>query len=112
MHAWGVTHGDLKGSNLLVVETEGGVKTYVIDMDGVQISRHAPPSGCVGDLARLATSLQAHPWVPRTVCCRFLRAYARQFPPGTIAWKELWHKAERASRRITGRKRRRKEVVL
>lgn len=112
MHAWGVRHGDLKASNLLVVESPQTVRAYVIDLDDVRIGRRIPPANSLADLARLAAGLEAHPWVSRTFGCRFLRAYARQFPPGAIDWKALWRQTARACGQITRRKHRRQETVL
>jgi tRNA A-37 threonylcarbamoyl transferase component Bud32 len=112
MHARQVTHGDLKGSNLLVVEQEAGVQTYMVDTDGVRIADRLTPRQRAVDLARLAVSVEAHPWVSRTVHLRFLRAYAREFGPREVSWKSLWHDVSRRSRQITRRKQRRGEPVL
>ena len=112
MHARQVTHGDLKGSNLLVVEKDAGVQTYLVDTDGVRIADRLTPRQRAVDLARLAVSVEAHPWVSRTVHLRFLRAYAREFAPQEVSWKSLWHDVSRRSRQITRRKKRRGEPVL
>ncbi len=112
MHARGIAHRDLKAANLLVVERPEETATYLIDVDGASIGRRVSPRRRATDLARLAAGLEAHPWVSRTVCCRFLRAYAAQFPLGTIAWKSLWHDVAAGSRRIVLAKRRRGRRVL
>lgn len=112
MHAWGISHGDLKATNLLVVDRGEQIETYVIDTDDVRLTRHQPPKTAAADLARLAAGLAAHPWVSRTMCCRFLREYARQFPRGTIDWKQFWKEISRSAARIAARKRRRGETVL
>jgi len=112
MHVRQVTHGDLKGSNLLVVEQHAGVQTYLVDTDGVRISDRLTARQRAVDLARLAVSIEAHPWVSRTVQLRFLRAYAREFAPQKVPWKSLWHDVSRRSRQITRRKKRRGEPVL
>lgn len=112
MHAWGIAHGDLKGSNLLVVERAAQTQTYVIDTDGLEITSRLSSARQAGDLARLAASIQAHPWITRTIACRFFRAYLRQFRPADVDWKSLWREVARRSRRITDRKRRRREPVL
>lgn len=112
MHASQISHRDLKGANVLVVERSDGVKIHLIDMDGVRIRKSLRPIRREADLARLAASLEAHPWVARTICCRFLRAYAAEFAPGTIAWKPLWRAVARRSRRIVTQKRRRGQQVL
>ena len=122
MHSLQIAHRDLKGANLLVAQgnTANGndrLQTYLIDLDGVQIRRRLSPARRAANLARLAASIQAHPWVSRTVCCRFLHAYADQFPPATVSmdavdWKSQWRNVAARSRRIVQRKRRRNQPVL
>ena len=112
MHALRIAHRDLKGANLLVVQRGDRLSTYLIDVDGVRFRRRLSSARRAANLARLAVGIEAHPWVTRTVCCRFLRAYAGEFPSGTIAWKQLWHQVAGRSRRIVRRKRRGGERVL
>jgi len=117
MHAQHIAHRDLKGANLLVAQRTGAegdvlTATYLIDLDGVRIRRHLSPARRAANLARLAAGLQAHPWVSRTLCCRFLRAYVGQFPPAAVAWKSVWREVAVRSRRLVQRKRRRREPVL
>jgi len=112
MHAWGIVHRDLKGSNLLVVERGEDVHTYVIDADDLKITGRLSRSQRAADLARLATSIQAHPWITRTIIYRFLRSYLSQFPPADVAWQPLWREVARRSRRMIRRKHRRREAIL
>lgn len=115
MHAWQISHGDLKAANLLVVERDGKPlfqKTYLIDAEDVRIARRLTRRRRVRDLARLAVGLYAHPWVTRTIICRFLRAYVRQLPAGSAAWKPLWREVARRSGRIVRGKRRRGQQIL
>lgn len=112
MHSRQIVHGDLKGGNLLVVDRNQQLQTYVIDADDVRIQRRLAPADRASDLARLVTSLSAHPWVSRTVGCRFFRAYSRQFPRGEVDWKWLWRDSVRRSLRLIERKHRRREPVL
>ena len=112
LHARQIIHGDLKASNLLVVEQPSGVETYLVDADGARIGDRLTFAQQAADLARLATSIEAHPWVSLSIHCCFLRAYARQFPRGAVAWKPLWREVAHRSRQITRRKRRRREPVL
>ena len=112
MHARQVTHGDLKASNILVVEKDAGVETYLVDTDDVRISDRLAPRQRAVDLARLAVSIEAHAWVSPTVHLRFLRAYAREFAPQEVSWKSLWHDVSRRSRKITRRKKRRGDPLL
>jgi tRNA A-37 threonylcarbamoyl transferase component Bud32 len=111
MHAWGVAHGDLKGSNLLVADAELGPVAYLIDADDVTVCRRLGRRQH-RDLARLATSIQAHPWISGTLVARFIRAYRRQFPAGRLDWRQLWRTAARRSLRQSRRKRQRGEPVL
>ena len=112
MHAWHVAHGDLKAANLLIVDGEERPQVYVIDAEDIRITRRLSSAQRVRDLSRLATSLQAHPWVTPTILRRFLRAYVRQLPPNTVDWKQLWRDVSRRSRRTIRRKRRQRQDVL
>jgi tRNA A-37 threonylcarbamoyl transferase component Bud32 len=112
MHARKISHRDLKGANLLVVEHDGSTATYLIDLSGVRFRPWLSRRRRAADLARLAAGLEAHPWLSRTVCARFLRAYLREFPAGDLHFKRLWREVERRARRIVRCKRRRGEEVL
>ena len=112
MHAVGVCHRDLKAANLLAVSQGDDLAVYLVDTDGVRIGQPPGPVRRAAELARLAVALEAHPWVTRSICCRFLRAYAAEFPPGTIAWKPLWRDILRRARLTIRRKHRRGEQVL
>lgn len=112
MHALQIAHRDLKGANLLVAHRGDQLATYLIDLDGVRFCRRLSPARRAANLARLAAGVEAHPWVTRTVCRRFLRAYADQFPSGAIDWKPLWREVAVRGRRIVQRKRRSGNQVL
>lgn len=112
MHTLQIAHRDLKAANLLVVEDGRRMASYLIDLDGVRIRRRLSPRRRAANLARLAAGLEAHPWISRTVCCRFLRAYAGQFSSGEVDWKRLWRDVAARSHLIVQRKRRRSEQVL
>jgi len=112
MHAQGVSHRDLKGANLLVRDADNPPSTWLVDLEGARIRRRLGPRRRAADLARLAVSLEAHPWITPAVAYRFLVAYAAQFPDGAIDPKRLWRQvARRAAARIQ-RKRRRGEEIL
>ena len=66
MHAWQISHGDLKAANVLVVDDDAQTKTYLIDAEDVHIGRRLTYRARLRDLERLATSLYAHAWVTRT----------------------------------------------
>jgi len=89
MHAWRVTDRDLKGCNLVVVERPDRVDIYLIDLDGVRIAWWLSPRTRARDLARLATSVELHPWLSRTDRLRFLRAYFKATGEQGD-WKRLW----------------------
>lgn len=112
MHAAGIAHRDLKAANLLVIERPQGVAAYLVDLGGVRLAGRLSPARRAADLARLAVGLTAHPWVPRAAACRFLRAYAAEFPPGRIAWKDVWRAVAARSRALVRRKRRQGREVL
>ena len=112
MHAFQIAHRDLKGSNVLVVQQGDRTETYLIDVDDVHVARRLGRRPRLADLARLAVSVEAHPWVTRAIHCRFLRAYAGEFPPGEVAWKNVWREAARQARRLARRKHRRRQQVL
>jgi tRNA A-37 threonylcarbamoyl transferase component Bud32 len=112
MHSRHVSHRDLKGSNLLVADSPDGPRTWLIDTDGVRIRAHLSARRRAADLARLATSVEAHPWVSRTVRWRFLQAYAAQFPRGSVDPRSLWKAVARRSQRQIARKRRQGKPIL
>jgi tRNA A-37 threonylcarbamoyl transferase component Bud32 len=113
MHAWNISHPDLKGCNLLIAEQAAGLEVFLIDLDGVRLARRLRPSTRARNLGRLATSIEAHPWVTRTDRLRFLRAYLQEASPSQACdWKRLWRAAGAAGRAITRRlKRRGRQVV-
>ncbi|MBN2024538.1 MAG: phosphotransferase [Pirellulales bacterium] len=112
MHDRRVSHRDLKAANLLVQEQGDGVRAYLVDLDGVRIHRWLGRRRRAADLARLAASLAAHPWVTPAICWRFLRAYSAEFPRGVIDLKALWRAVARRAARLARRKRRQGKDVL
>ena len=65
MHARGVANRDLKALNLVVVERARSLATYLVDVDGVRFCGHTSDRSRALDLARLAASLDMHPWITR-----------------------------------------------
>jgi tRNA A-37 threonylcarbamoyl transferase component Bud32 len=112
MHSCHVFHGDLKGSNVLISASADPPRVYLIDTDDVRRVRRGRHTARIKDLARLATSAAAHPWISRTLLCRFLHAYCAEHPRGEIDWKELWREVAFAARRQIVRKQRRGDQVL
>jgi tRNA A-37 threonylcarbamoyl transferase component Bud32 len=94
MHHWRISHRDLKGCNLLLVERPDGVAAWLIDLDAVRIGRWLSADGRARDLARLAASALAHDWLTATDRLRFLRVYLRELDqPGD--WRPLWRDVAR-----------------
>ncbi len=112
MHAWHIAHRDLKGCNLMLTERNDGVDAYLIDLDGVRVGRRLSFATQARNLARLATSLEAHPWVTRSDRLRFLKAYLHEISPGKSNWKPLWRRAAAYSRAITRSLARRRRPVV
>lgn len=112
MHAWHISHPDLKGCNLLMVERPEKVEAFLIDLDGVRLSRWLGRGTRARNLGRLATSIEAHPWITRTDRLRFLRSYLREAALPGADWKPLWRAAAAASRAITRRLARRGRQVV
>lgn len=108
LHGWQLSHRDLKACNLLVRERPEGVDCYVIDADSVRVARRVPDWFKALNLARLATSQIAHPWVSRGDRLRFLRAYLAEsarlggnWRPAD--WKQVWRRVARATDQTTRR---------
>lgn len=108
LHGWQLSHRDLKACNLLVRERSDGVDCHVIDADSVCVARKVPDWFKALNLARLATSQMAHPWVSHGDRLRFLRAYlaesARMGGDWRPAdWKRVWRRVARATRQTARR---------
>ena len=117
MHGWHVSHRDLKACNVLVAERADGVACSLIDADSVRIARRLPGWLQALNLARLAVSLVAHPWVSRGDRLRFLRAYLSELSRGDSRWrpadwKPLWRRVARAARKLEARLRRQGRAVV
>ncbi len=112
MHASGWAHRDLKAANLLVVEQGCDVIVYLVDLDGLQPGEQVRFQRRARDLARLAVGLAAHPWITRSICRRFLRAYLREFPGECLNWKPLWRAIANETATHVRRKQKRGQQVL
>lgn len=86
LHARGVYHGDLKGSNVLLRDGEAGFSLPLIDTDRVRFfDRRVDDRRRVKNLAQLAASLPVS--VTRAERLRFYRTYAAAFGAGpTEQW--------------------------
>jgi len=105
LHLWRISHRDLKGCNLLAAERPDDVETYLIDLDGLKLRRWFTPQARWRDLARLAASCQAHPWISHSDRLRFLRAYFRvqEDPAMRREWKRWWREIDVRATRVTKR---------
>lgn len=114
MHAAGISHRDLKATNLLIhepkQETAAKVKAglpdlWLIDMDGVRVGRgHLSLRRRAVDLGRLAVSVEAYPWITQSIRAVFLKAYAEQVGGDR---RRLWRAVAKDARRRLKKKRRR-----
>lgn len=108
-HVAGVTHGDMKWSNILA-QRQGAAWTFIfIDLDQARIGRVFSPSGAAKDLVRFyrySLELGAEDWVTS----QFLPAYLAALPEAlrglvdtaavrSRAWKD-WQR--KGSRKLTG----------
>ncbi len=112
MHASGAAHRDLKAANVLVVEDGGEPLVYLVDLDGLAPGTKVTFQRQARDLARLAAGLTAHPWVSRSICRRFLRAYLGEFSTKGTDWKPLWTAIAQDAAAYVRRKQERGEKVL
>jgi Ser/Thr protein kinase RdoA (MazF antagonist) len=106
MHHWRISHRDLKGCNLLLVERPDDVEAWLIDLDAVRIGRWLSAGARARDLARLAASVLAHNGLTRGDRLRFLRAYLRELDDRGD-WKPLWRDVARRCAAVAQAMRRR-----
>ncbi len=108
MHERGITHPDLKATNLLVSESESGWPPLFsfIDLDGVKTWQRVPEEEMIQNLARFAVGFRSHPHLTRTDRVRFLRVYLGEHRFRAI-WKPLWRKLTLWAERKIERNRRR-----
>lgn len=107
MHAAGISHRDLKASNLVVGRDDLAEAAYVIDLDGAAVQWHVFRSRRVRDLARLVLDIDLFPSVTRTQRLRFLRAYRAASGERHPDWKRAWRRLASAAAKLHARKQRR-----
>ncbi len=112
LHTAGVSHRDLTGSNILIVESGQGVEAYLIDLEGARMRRGLRRAVRVKNLARLELSIERqHPVVSRTDRLRFLKTYLGGTLSRTTEWKQLWREIARAKEPLERRYARRDETI-
>jgi hypothetical protein len=111
MHAAGCANRDLKALNLVVVERDDRVDAWLVDLDGIRLQRNVSRGERARNLARLATSLDMHPWLTRTDRLRFLLAYLGADEASLADWRPLWRAIGRYHARIRVRLKRQKRPV-
>lgn len=91
LHWWNISHVDLKACNVLVVDWQGELHAALVDVESARFHRRLSFARRARDLARLAASLQAHPWITRSDRLRFLRAYLCHLSTDTQQdWRAHW----------------------
>jgi tRNA A-37 threonylcarbamoyl transferase component Bud32 len=98
LHDAGVSHRDLKGSNLLVRERGGGLELFLVDLAAVRCA------GSVGEAERVEALAQLSASTPLAVTrAERLRFLARYRPDASRAERARWFRAVEARSRTRGR---------
>ncbi len=106
MHAWGVSHRDLKAANILVspagvvmgtrrlegAPPDGRWHLWLCDLAGVRLSPGLGVGRKARDLARLNASFLSERTVSRTDRLRVLLAYLNEALAGRVGWKGWWRR--------------------
>ena len=123
LHAWHLSHRDLKAANILVsparpvmgarglerAESDGKQHVWLCDLAGVRRHPGISEARRVRDLARLAASFLVEPSLSLTDRLRFLGSYLNAGLRGIRGWKSWWKRialaaeAKRDSNRRRGR---------
>jgi serine/threonine protein kinase len=92
MHDLAVSHRDLKSPNLMVSESGGDIKIWLVDLVGVRTHTHLPDDRKAQNLARLNSSFVNSKQISNTEKLRFLRQYLKWGMEGPFTWKAWWRK--------------------
>jgi hypothetical protein len=112
LHDRGLSHRDLKATNILVkrghsaLSSASGRSLFLIDLVGIQRVRRLGRSRRARDLARLQASLSTHPVFTRGDGLRFLRIYLQCGFAGTVGWKTWWRQIASFAERKVAKNRR------
>jgi serine/threonine protein kinase len=92
MHERGVTHRDLKATNILAAPSAdlARPRLWLIDLDGVQTWRRIPSQHRMQNLARFYVSFHRCPWITVTDRLRFLTTYLGRASQNHAKWKAVW----------------------
>lgn len=95
LHHWHYSHRDLKACNLLLVEQDDAVTSYLVDLDSVQRRVYLTQAAAAKNLARLATSLAGYDWITRTHRWRFILGYAQAARLTQQQARWFWQRTDR-----------------
>jgi tRNA A-37 threonylcarbamoyl transferase component Bud32 len=91
MHDRGLSHRDLKASNILVLREGDSVQIRLIDLVGVREHVLVPVRRRQRDLARLNSSFLTENLVTNSDRRRFLKVYLRASRESEVKWESWWH---------------------
>jgi tRNA A-37 threonylcarbamoyl transferase component Bud32 len=97
LHERGLTHRDLKASNILTAAPIDDHRFWFIDLVGVRRRGYVGRQRKMRDLMRLYASFRCHALITRTERLRFLRAYLRVGIHGVDGWKDRWRAVDAAT---------------
>ncbi len=103
LHETGLSHRDLKATNILVNTVDDIAHFHFIDLVGVRRHRHISDAVRAQNLARLNVSFLQEGPCTRTDRLRFLRAYLRWALHGSANWKTWWKQIAAASEKKIAR---------
>jgi tRNA A-37 threonylcarbamoyl transferase component Bud32 len=106
-HRRGLSHRDLKASNLLTSAAPGDHRFWFIDLVGVRRHRRLSRRRKYQNLARLHASFVRHPLLSRAEKLRFLRSYLDWGVRGKSGWKAWWRAIDAATQAKVARNARR-----
>jgi tRNA A-37 threonylcarbamoyl transferase component Bud32 len=97
LHAGGVSHADLKGSNLLVRERGGGFELFLVDLAAVRCR------GALSEAERIEALAQLNASTPLAVTrVERLRFLAHYLSGASRAERKRWFRAVEAKSRTRG----------
>ena len=97
MHSENISHRDLKPGNLLLVERDAAIESYLVDLDGARWERKLSQKARLRNVARLLKGVDSLSDIGLAVRLRFLQAYLAELNHGVNfdAWRSQWKNAWR-----------------